>query len=113
MKNAMQVLLPFAVMAVVACKQEQVRREALVPIPVVLPNEMCDERGRVAVSKGRPGERMICEMQEHLGSRVARCTCWDEGLLAEKRADTQQLMLNITTGIQSCGNQATCSGDTN
>jgi hypothetical protein len=113
MNNVMRTLLLFAAVAVVACKTQQVRREALVPVPVVLPNEMCDDRGRVALSKGKPGERMICEMQEPLGSHVARCTCWDEGLLAEKRTDTQQLMLNITTGIQSCGNQPTCSGDSN
>lgn len=93
-----------------ACETIPVHRDALVAAPVVLPNRMCAARGKVAVSNDKPGERMICEMQTPLGSHVPQCTCWDEGLLAEKRIDTQQALQTLETGLQKCGNGSCGAG---
>jgi hypothetical protein len=110
----MRTLLPILLMvAAFGCKQEEVRREAIVSTPVVMPNRMCDERGRIAYSKDKPGERMVCELQEPLGSHLAKCVCWDEGLLAEKRQDTQQVLINnqsVQTCNGSCNNGGTALG---
>lgn len=45
-----------------------------------------------------------------LGSHVPQCTCWDEGLLAEKRIDTQQALQTLETGLQKCGNGSCGAG---
>jgi hypothetical protein len=110
----MRILLPIVLaLAAVGCKQEEVKREAIVPTPIVMPNHMCSQRGVVAHSKDKPGERMLCELQESLGSHLAKCVCWDEGLLAEKRQDTQQALINnqsIQTCNGSCNNGGTALG---
>jgi hypothetical protein len=106
----MRILLPiFLAVVTVSCKQEEVRRDAIVQAPVVMPTRMCDERGRVAYSKDKPGERMVCELQEPLGSHLAKCVCWDEGLLAQKRQDTQQIMIQ-NQGVQTCNGSCNNGG---
>jgi hypothetical protein len=99
-----------AVLLASACETIPVHREALVPVPVVLPNNMCAAHGKVAYSNDKPGERMICEMQTHLGTHLQQCTCWDEGLLAEKKIDTQEAIQNLETSIQKCGNGSCGAG---
>jgi hypothetical protein len=99
----MQTIAVLALLAVGTCEVIPVHRDALVTSPVVLPNRMCAEHGKVAVSTDKPGERMICELQEPLGTHLPRCTCWDEGLLAQKRDDTQSAMQQLELSRQVCG----------
>lgn len=87
--------------AAVACTMYPVHRDAIVQTPVVLPNNMCAAHGKVAVSTDKPGERMICELQEPLGTHLAKCTCWDEGLVADKRVDTQDAVREYTYSVQT------------
>jgi hypothetical protein len=62
---------------------------------------VCAARGLIAVSLGQEGERMICELQTPLGSHLARCTCWDEGMIAQQRQDTQNIHEQMEVGIQT------------
>jgi hypothetical protein len=103
--------LAMLVLALSACETIPVNREAQVPVAVILPNRMCATRGKVAVSTDKPGERMICEMQEPLGSHLPKCTCWDEGALASKREDTQEMVRELSM-TQQCGGAAICPGST-
>ena len=92
--------------ALCACASNPVRREAMVEAPVILPNRMCAAHGKVAVSTDKPGERMICELQEPLGSHLPKCACWDEGSLALKRGDTQDWIREVMPS--QCGSAQTC-----
>jgi hypothetical protein len=95
----------FALALVIAAgcaKVIPVHKENIVGVPVVMPTNMCAARGTVAMSLGREGERMICELQTPLGSHLARCTCWDEGMIAQQRQDTQNIHEQMEVGIQTC-----------
>jgi hypothetical protein len=87
--------------AAAACTIYPVHRDAIVQTPVVLPNNMCAAHGKVAVSTDKPGERMICELQEPLGTHLAKCTCWDEGLIADKRIDTPEAARQYMEPVQT------------
>jgi hypothetical protein len=100
-----------AVLLACACETIPVHREALVPVPYVLPSKMCAPHGKVAYSNDKPGERMICEMQPHLGTHLEQCTCWDETLLAEKKIDTDEAIHKLETATGHCGPQG-CPGTT-
>ena len=77
-----------ALTAAVGCanpKRQDVRKEMMAMGPVILPNEMCAEHGVVSASKDKDGERMICELQNQLGSHIPRCVCIDEGFSDRKK----------------------------
>jgi hypothetical protein len=97
-------LLPFSLLlAASSCSSSSsVRKEAMVTTPVVMPNAMCAKHGTVAMSSDKPGERMLCELQEPLGSHLPKCVCWDEGLIAQQREDTQQIHRQMEVGVQTC-----------
>ena len=60
-------------------KKSEVRKEMMVQGPIVLPNEMCAQHGTVAMSNDKEGDRMVCELQNQLGTHIPRCICVDEG----------------------------------
>lgn len=69
-----------------------VRKDTVASEGVVLPNGMCASRGEVAKSKDPPGNQMICELQDLVGSHVPKCVCRDEGQVDEDRDGAQQAM---------------------
>jgi|SRR5476649_2875181 hypothetical protein len=76
-----------------------VHKEKIVTLPVDLPMDMCADQGVVAVSAGKPGERMVCELHAVTGTHVPRCICRDEGMIAQQTVDTQQLLLDKSQGF--------------
>jgi hypothetical protein len=98
----MRLSLVMLLLAASACKTATpVHKEAIVDRPVVVPRENCPMSGVVAMSTGKPGERMLCELEAPLGSHVPTCTCWDEGLIAQQRDDTQQIFFQNAVGHQT------------
>lgn len=90
-------------LAGVACQSvKPVHKENIFGVPVVMPLHMCPEAGTVGMSLGAEGERMMCEIQIPLGTHLPRCTCWDEGMLAQQREDTQEIHHQMEVGIQTC-----------
>ena len=87
----------------------KVRKEMMAMGPVVLPTQMCAQHGTTAMSTDVDGERMLCELQEPLGSHLARCVCWDEGYTERERELAFEMMRNINS-IQACGGQGSCAG---
>ena len=95
-------LVALALFIAAGCSSNKVRREAATAGPVILPNSMCAAKGKVAMSLGEEGERMECELQDKIGSHLARCVCWDEGYAAEER-DKAQRMIREAMMINPCG----------
>ncbi|HEX4384582.1 MAG TPA: hypothetical protein VH083_16585 [Myxococcales bacterium] len=77
--------------------------------PIILPNSMCAEHGTVAVSNDKEGDRMICELQNQLGTHIPRCVCVDEGF-SERERELAFEMLRGSGSIDTCGGQAMCAG---
>jgi hypothetical protein len=78
--------------ALSACAAKQFRKQQVVSEGVVLPNKMCASYGKVALSNDVEGERMICEMEEPVGSHLPKCVCRDELALADEKDKTQETM---------------------
>ena len=56
---------------------------------VVMPARMCDSKGP-ARSNDPEGKRMICALEEVLGTHVPQCVCRDESQADSTRAAAQQ-----------------------
>jgi hypothetical protein len=65
---------------------------------VVLPNNMCGQKGVAAASNDPKGDRMICEFEEPVGSHVPRCVCRDEQNIIADRENTQQYLRDMEHG---------------
>ena len=77
---------------------------------VILPSYMCAKRGVAAASKDPVGKRMVCEMEELLGTHMARCVCRDEQQIADDREGSQQALRDaeqhkcvVSPGSAQCG----------
>jgi hypothetical protein len=92
-------------------KKPEVRKELMVQGPIILPNEMCAQHGTVAVSNDKEGDRMVCELQNQLGTHIPRCICVDEGF-SERERELAFEMMRGTASLQACGGLAQCSGST-
>ena len=69
-KRAM--LMAATLVAAAGCaRKQEVRKELMAMNPVVLPTAMCAEQGNVSYSKDKEGDRMVCEMQNILGSHIS------------------------------------------
>jgi hypothetical protein len=88
-------------------KNGEVHKEMMAMGPVILPNEMCAEHGKVAVSNDKEGDRMVCELQNQLGTHIPRCVCIDEGFSDRERELAFETLRGIP-GIQACGFAASC-----
>jgi hypothetical protein len=86
----------------IGCRQIAVRKEMLAMGPVILPNGMCAMHGTVAMSKDKEGERMLCELQEQLGTHIPRCVCWDEGYTERDRQLASETLWGINS-LDACG----------
>jgi hypothetical protein len=51
---------------------------------------MCAKPGVVAASNDPKGDRMLCEIEEPVGTHLARCVCQDEQGIVAAREETQQ-----------------------
>src|SRR3954463_15234405 len=101
-KNRTAIALALFIAA--GCAKNTIRRDAAATGPVILPNRMCAAKGKVAVSLGDEGERMVCELQDKIGSHLDRCVCWDEGLAADER-DKARRMIQEVMQINPCGGE--------
>jgi hypothetical protein len=100
-------LLSFAVLLAAGCSSMQpVHKENMVGTYVQLPASACAEHSTLAMSKGKPGERMVCEMIEPVGSHVPKCLCRDEGLIAQQRQESQDALRAMDPNAQVCGGVA-------
>jgi hypothetical protein len=90
-------------------KKQDVRKEMMAMQPIVLPNEMCAEHGTVAVSNDKEGDRMICELQNQLGSHIPRCVCVDEGF-SDRERELAFETLHQAGMINPCGGAPMCGG---
>jgi hypothetical protein len=103
-------LLAFvAIFLAVSCQKTSVRREMMAMGPVILPNEMCAEHGTTAMSNDKEGDRMVCQMENKIGTHIPNCVCFDEGFSERERELALVMMRNINS-IQACGGAATCPG---
>jgi hypothetical protein len=103
MQRSRSILLGFALSFAAGCASNTpVHKEKMVDRPIVVPTAMCAQHGTVAMSNDKTGDRMVCELQEPLGSHMSKCICWDEGLVAQQREETQQIHRQMETGIQTC-----------
>jgi hypothetical protein len=101
-----------AIFIALGCAQKPgVRKELMAMGPVILPNSMCAEHGTVAVSNDKEGDRMVCELQNQLGTHIPRCVCVDEGF-TERERELAFEMMRGTASLQACGGVAVCSGST-
>jgi hypothetical protein len=99
-----------AIMLAVGCqKNTAVRKEMMAMGPVILPNSMCAQHGTTAMSTDKEGERMLCELQEQIGTHLPRCVCWDEGYTERERELAYEMMRNISS-LQTCGSNTNCGG---
>lgn len=102
MLTARRFLAVAGLVVAVGC-QSRVRKDQMVMGPVILPNGMCAQHGTVSMSKDKDGERMLCELQEQIGTHLPRCVCWDEGYTEREL----QLAWDMFRGLSSlgvCGN---------
>jgi hypothetical protein len=93
MRSRAAVVIAFAL---IACAAQQPRKEQVVSEGVVLPTAMCSKPGTVAMSNDAPGKRMVCELQEPVGSHLPKCVCWDEQQMAQNREDAQEMIREQT-----------------
>src|SRR5215471_4227630 len=93
MRSRAAVLISFALLS---CAGQKVRKEQVVSEGVVLPTSMCAKPGTVAMSNDEPGKRMVCELQEPVGSHMPKCVCWDEQQIAQNREDAQDMIREQT-----------------
>ena len=107
MKKALFAAL--AIMLVVSCQKTKVRKQMMAMGPVILPNHMCAQHGTTAMSTDVEGERMLCELQEQIGSHLARCVCWDEGYTERERELAMEQMRNINS-LEACGGGDAAAG---
>jgi hypothetical protein len=76
---------------------------------VILPSSMCARKGDVAASNDAPGNRLLCERQEIVGSHFQRCVCRDENQIVADREATRQAVIDaeipkcVANGGGSCG----------
>ena len=102
------IALTIFALAVTACATTQ-SQERVVSEGVILPNYMCAKRGVAAASNDPVGQRMICEMEELVGTHLPRCVCRDEKQIVADREDSQQTVLDmeqhkcISNGGATCG----------
>ncbi|HEX4384581.1 MAG TPA: hypothetical protein VH083_16580 [Myxococcales bacterium] len=95
-----------------ACaKKGEVHKEMMAMGPVILPNSMCAEHGTVSLSNDKEGDRMVCELQNQLGTHIPRCVCIDEGF-SERERELAFEMMRGTASMQVCGGAAQCGGST-
>jgi hypothetical protein len=100
-------LLAFAVLLAAGCSSMQpVHKENMVGTYVQMPASACAEHSTIAMSKGKPGERMVCEMIEPVGSHVPKCLCRDEALIAQQREQGQDAQRRMDPNAQVCGGAA-------
>jgi hypothetical protein len=95
-------LMVVAVVLAVGCQKTAVRKEMIAMGPVILPNSMCAMHGTVAMSTDKEGERMLCELQEQIGTHLPRCVCWDEGYAERERELAMEQMRGLSS-LQACG----------
>jgi hypothetical protein len=75
---------------------------------VVLANSMCARHGVAAASNDPKGDRMICELEELVGSHVPRCVCRDEQQLVADRDASQEYVREIEHGRCISNGSGTC-----
>src|SRR5882757_6672207 len=103
-----RLLAAAAIFIALGCaKKGEVHKELMAMGPVILPNEMCAEHGKIAVSNDKEGDRMVCELQNQLGTHIPRCVCIDEGFSDRERELAFEMLRGIP-GIQACGFAAQC-----
>jgi hypothetical protein len=101
MLNCKRALAVAAILVAVGCSRFGVRKEMMAMGPVILPSQMCAVHGTVSMSKDKEGERMLCEMQEQLGTHISRCVCVDEGFSDRERELAMEQMRGL--GVNGCG----------
>jgi hypothetical protein len=94
--------LAAAALVLAAGCHQAVHKDAMAMGPVILPNSMCALHGTVAMSKDKEGERMVCELQEQIGTHIPRCVCWDEGY-TERERELALEMLRGVNSLNACG----------
>jgi len=104
MTKAFAALIAAMTLAVGCQSKSPVRKEMMAMGPVILPNHMCAEHGKLAMSTDVEGERMLCELQEQIGTHLPRCVCWDEGYTERERELAMEQLRNINS-LQACGGQ--------
>lgn len=105
MRNFLGAILFCGLMACATANHDRVVSDG-----VILPNSMCAKHGVAAASNDAPGSRMICELEELVGSHYPRCVCRDEQQIVADRAEAQQAVRDmeqhkcVSSGGGSCGN---------
>jgi len=80
------------VIALVLASCAPVRKEQMASDGVVMPNSMCAKKGTAAMSKDAPGQRMVCELEDPVGSHLPKCICRDELAMDADREATQRYL---------------------
>ncbi len=83
-------LIALALLAAMACTSLAERRTRQPTDGIVMPTSMCARRGEVAASNDAPGNQMMCEVEEVVGSHMPRCICRAEEQIAADRDAAQQ-----------------------
>jgi len=99
LKQLLSLSAILALTLAMGCQKNKVRKEMMAMGPVILPNHMCAQHGTTAMSTDVEGERMLCELQEQIGTHLPRCVCWDEGYTERER----ELAFEQMRGINSMG----------
>jgi hypothetical protein len=106
MSKRHQMSIAVTVLAIaLGCAKSSVRKEMMAMGPVILPNAMCAPHGTVSMSNDKEGDRMVCEMQEQLGTHIPRCVCVDEGFSERERELAMEQMRGL--GVNGCGGDNT------
>jgi hypothetical protein len=80
------------VLAATGCSavKNAAKNERAVSQDFIVANAMCAPHGTSAATNDRPGDRMVCQFEEPIGSHVSKCVCHDEKQLAADRELAQQ-----------------------